>query len=198
MTEWGQHVKLENVITRKFKKVHRMVHLEHLKFNRVFLEICSHIYFLFYHHYDLSTDQETPLLEHSQTPLLDSFLEGSDEIESVISGFNNKLYDKEGFKFKYFSFCENNLNPKSLPFSLALQSLLGDHEIPDEKGNLSIFKEQDLEVKVHSGVVNYNEEELDNDVVDLILGNKLDDGSRQYGVGVDTLRLLISALDQGK
>jgi hypothetical protein len=172
------------------------------------MEICSHIYFLFYHDYafDHQIDDDTVLLENNENkqPLLESFLEGSNEIENIISGesFESKDTQSESQQtnFKYFSFCENNLNPKSLPFSLALQSLLNEANYLEEEENqdsISQFKEQDLELKIHSGLMNMNDEELDNDALDIILGNQRDDGTRQYGVGVDTLRLLVSAMDQG-
>lgn len=216
LLEWTTQLTLENVITPKFKKAGKMVQLEDLKFNRVFLEICSHIYFLFYHKFDAAgpVSDRSAIEGHSdQVPLLDSFLSDSLELEDVISGQTQAAgadphtLPLDAGSLKYFSFIENNLNPKSLPFSLALKSLLSEIDTTDENSarqadseedEFPFFKEQNVEVKIHSGLLDNVDEEMSNDAMDTILGVEREDGTRQYGVGVDVLRLLVSAMDQGR
>lgn len=217
MVEWKEHLTMENVITKKFKKASRVIKMEDLIFNKTFLEICSHIYFLFYHDYRFKDTKNKPesqkLLEAEDTsiPKLESSISGLENLENIMSGKSYTNFQSTdslpNIQHKHFSFCENNIQLKSLPYSLVLNSLLKEiNPLNDEneetesvnKENTAIsFNEQDMEVKIHAGLFDTLDNKLDQDAVDTILGNERDDGNRQYGVGVDVFRLLTAAMDQG-
>jgi hypothetical protein len=217
MGEWEEELKVEKVITAKFKKALRVVKREELFFNKTFLEISSYIYFLFYHDYNFDHEnelQKNQLLENtnSNIPLLESLFEEEADIKNVFSGdpfytdaSSNKHKDP---KIKHFMFCENNLNSKSMPYALALKGLLKEinptlenpestPENPNQESPNIDFLEQEIQVKIHAGLFDSTGNRMDQDVIDIIKGNERHDGKRQYGVGTDVLRLLIAAMDQG-
>ena len=107
-----------------------------------------------------------------------------EENEEIISGL------------RHFTFLETSSDPKSLPFSLALQEQLSETVLPPKSSLDASNSAFEFDFKTHATLLDSNKELLEKPIVDWVYGMTRENGQRQYGFGSDALRLLCASIDQ--
>lgn len=200
----------KNVITKDFKPALRLVEPEKLKFNSNFMKIASHIYFMFYHPYqhlsepissqNILEEQEQKQIENSSENFFKEFNSDTNWTEIISGTKPSEKSPKPSRKTsKEFTFTENSSSPNNISYSLVLRTFLNENsidlsmEIPEQDETPS-----DVFVKLHSCLYSSDNKKMMVEISDLIEGVMNLKGERNFGFGVDVLRLFAASFDQSK
>jgi hypothetical protein len=210
VNDWNKMITAKNVITKKFKPALKLVEPEKLKFNTHFMKIASHIYFMFYHPYqhlsepvsyqDMLLQQDQKQIENSSETFFKEF-DSDSNWSDIISGTepsssNDKLANNT---VKEFSFTENSSNPNNITYSMVLKTFLSENAddlsmMPHNQNDTP----SDVFIKLHSCLYNSDQKKMMVEISDLVEGVMNLKGERNFGFGVDVLRLFAASFDQGK
>ena len=111
-------------------------------------------------------------------------LKNENEKEEIVSGL------------RHFTFLETSSDPKSLPFSLALQEQLSETVLSPKSSLDASNSAFEFDFKTHATLLDSNKELLEKPIIDWVYGMARENGQRQYGFGSDALRLLCASIDQ--
>lgn len=199
-----------NVISENFKSVAQLVEPEKLKLNSKFIRIASHIYFMFYHPYQHSSEPISPhnILEQQEQKQIDNssstFFKEFDSEKNwnkIIFGGNSSSDISKSVRktLKEFSYTENSSDPSNVTYSMALRNYLNTNlKVSSALSTNRLDTPSDIYLKVHSCLYDSNGEKMMCEISDLIDDSVNSKGEKNFGFGVDVLRLFAASLDQSK